>query len=272
MIQNLLQRHFGVAHHPHSIAILLHNSGFSSQKARCVCDPLNEATRLAWHQTRWPKILRQAKQRTALLLFGDEASIAPWGSPSYTWALQGQQPEFPTSGKRKAYKGFGLIDSFPGQFCYKTHAGRFNSASYTVFLLDVLSQTTQPVVVMQDGAHYHMSTAMQMFFETHTDRLTIEQLPDYSLNVIPIEHLWEKVKKEAMQRTYFPAFTDWHRQWTGPCSRVLKPPMKSQCSWIATVRSSGKRTKQHRSFTKLSLKVYRSDGARPRGTVTCDAP
>jgi transposase len=208
MIQDLIQRHFGVVSHPHYIATLLKNMGFSYQKARFVSDHLSEAKRLAWRQTRWPKILCQAKQRKALLLFGDEASFAQWGSLSYTWAPKGQQPEVPTSGKRKAYKVFGLIDYFSGRFFYKAHAGRFNSESYATFLLDVLSQTTQHVVVIQDGARYHTSKAMRAFFVTHADRLTIEQLPAYSPDFNPIEHLWKKVKKEATHLKHFPAFTD----------------------------------------------------------------
>jgi transposase len=208
MIQDLIQRHFGVAYHPHYIATLLKNMGFSYQKARFVSDHLNEAKRLEWRHTRWPKILRKAQQRKALLLFGDEASFAQWGSLSYTWAPKGQQPEVPTSGKRKAYKVFGLIDYFSGQFFYKAHAGRFNSESYTAFLLDVLSQTTQHVGVIQDGARYHTSKAMQVFFETHAERLTIEQLPAYSPDFNPIEHLWKKVKKEATHLKHFPEFTD----------------------------------------------------------------
>ena len=208
MIQDLIQRHFGVAYHPHYIATLLKNMGFSYQKARFVSDHLNEAKRLEWRQSRWPRILRQAKQRRALLLFGDEASFAQWGSLSYTWAPKGQQPEVPTSGKRKAYKVFGLIDYFSGRFFYKAHAGRFNSQSYAAFLLEVLSQTTQPVVVIQDGARYHTSKAMQAFFVTHADRFTIEQLPAYSPDFNPIEHLWKKMKKEATHLKHFPEFTD----------------------------------------------------------------
>jgi transposase len=208
MIQDLIQRHFGVEYHPHYIATLLKNMGFSYQKARFVSDHLNEAKRLAWRQSRWPKILRQAKQRKALLLFGDEASFAQWGSLSYTWAPKGHQPEVPTSGTRKAYKVFGLIDYFSGRFFYKAHAGRFNSPSYAAFLLEVLSHTTQHVVVIQDGARYHTSKAMQEFFEAHADRLTIEQLPAYSPDFNPIEHLWKKVKKEATHLKYFPEFTD----------------------------------------------------------------
>jgi transposase len=63
MVQDLIQRHFGVAYHPHYIATLLKNMGFSYQKARFVSDHLHEAKRLEWRHTRWPKILRQAKQR-----------------------------------------------------------------------------------------------------------------------------------------------------------------------------------------------------------------
>jgi transposase len=208
MIQDLIQRQFGVEYHPHSLCPLLKNMGFSSQKARLVSDQLNEAKRLAGRQTRWPKILRQARQKKALLLFGDEASFAQWGSFSSPWAPQGQQPAVPTSGKRKAYKVFGLIDAFSGRFFSKAQAGRVNSASYAAFLLDVLAQTTQHVVVMQDGARYHTSKAMQAFFETHADRLSSEPLPTDSPDFNPIEHLWKKVKKEATHRKHFPEFTD----------------------------------------------------------------
>ena len=190
MIQDLIQRQFGVEYHPHYLCTLLNNMGFLTRKpvlSRIISTRPNAAD----GATRWPKILRQARHKKALLLFGDEASFAQWGSLSYTWAPKGQQPEVPTSGKRKAYKVFGLIDYFSGRFFYKSHAGRFNSASYAAFLLDVLSQTTQHVVVIQDGARYHTSKAMQQFFATHAGRLTIEQLPAYSPDFNPI-HMWKK--------------------------------------------------------------------------------
>ena len=208
MIQDLIQTRFGVSYHPHYLATLLHNLGFSYQKARFVSDHLNAAKRLEWRQTVWPRILRQARQRKALLLFGDEASFAQWGSLSYTWAPKGEQPEVPTSGKRKGYKVFGLIDYFSGRFFYKSQEGRFHSESYAAFLLDVLSQTRRHVIVIQDGARYHPSKVMQQFFSTHADRLTVKQLPAYSPDFNPIEHLWKKIKKEATHLKYFPEFTN----------------------------------------------------------------
>jgi len=206
MIQDLVQSRFGASYHPHYLATLLHNLGFSYQKARFVSDHLNEAKRLEWRRTKWPKIVQHARQRKALLLFGDEASFAQWGSLSYTWAPTGEQPEVPTSGKRKGYKVFGLIDYFSGRFFYKGHEGRFHSESSMAFLLDVLAQTRRHVVVIQDGARYHTSQAMQDFFKAHAAHLTIEQLPSYSPDFNPIEHLWKKVKKEATHLKYFPDF------------------------------------------------------------------
>src|SRR5215510_8898929 len=206
MMQDLIQTRFGISYHPHYLATLLHHLGFSYQKARFVSDHLHEAKRLEWCQTEWPRILRQARQRKALLLFGDEASFAQWGSLSSPWAPKGEQPAVPTSGKRKGYKVFGLIDYCSGRLFYKGHEGRFNAESYAAFLRVVLSQTRRHVVVIQDGARYHTSQAMSAFFKAHKARLTIEQLPSYSPDFNPIEHLWKKVKKEATHLKYFPDF------------------------------------------------------------------
>ena len=151
-------------------------------------------------------MLRKARERKAFLLFVDEASFAQWGSLRYTWAPKGHQPEVPTSGIRKAYKVFGLIDYFSGRFFSKAQTGRFNSDSYATFLLDVLRQTTRHIFVIQDGARYHTSKAMGQF-ETHAARLTTVQLPAYSPDFNPIEYLWKKVKKLATHLKYFPEFT-----------------------------------------------------------------
>ena len=209
MVQDLIEKRFGVCYHPHYISTLLRNLGFSFQKARFVCDHLNEEKRTEWMEEKWPEILRQAQEKKARILFGDEASFAQWGSLSYTWALKGQQPTIKTSGKRKAYKVFGLIDYRSGRFFYKAHTGRFNSQSYQEFLSEVLSQTgEQHLIVIQDGARYHTSRAMDNFFEQHSQRLSIFQLPSYSPDFNPIEFLWKKLKQRSTHLRHLPEFAD----------------------------------------------------------------
>jgi transposase len=121
MIQQLIYERFGVYYNVFYVAQLLKNLGFSYQKAAFVSDHLNEAKRQAWRTTTWPQILRLAQARNALLLFGDEASFPQWGTLTYTWARRGQQPKVKTSGKRKGYKVFGLIEYFTGRFFYRNY-------------------------------------------------------------------------------------------------------------------------------------------------------
>lgn len=206
MIQDLILNRFGVEYHPHYIAELLAQLGFSFQKGRFVSDHLDEAARLTWEQQTWPEILRQAKQKRALILFGDEASFAQWGSLSYTWARKGHQPLVKTSGRRKGYKVFGLIDYFSGRLFWKGQTERFTAESYSTFLREVLTQTEQHIFLIQDGAKYHTSQATREFFAAHTDRLTLYQLPSYSPDFNPIEYLWKKVKKLATHLKYFATF------------------------------------------------------------------
>jgi transposase len=208
-LQDLIQREFGRFYNHHYLAALLRNLGYSYQKARFVSDHLDPERRRVWRDETWPAILAEAQRRAALLLFGDEASFAQWGSLSYTWARRGKQPTVPTCGKRKALKVFGLIDSFTGRFFWQQQTTRFTAESYQAFLQTVLDQTgNRPILLLQDGAKYHTAAAIQPFFAQHRDRLTVYQFPGYSPDYNPIEHLWKNLKKRSTHLRYFPTFDD----------------------------------------------------------------
>lgn len=206
MVQQLIFERFGVLYNAFYISQLLRNLGFSWQKAGFVSDHLDEAKRREWRRYTWPKILRLAREKRALLLFGDEASFPQWGTLSYTWGRRGRQPLVPTSGVRKGYKVLGLIDYFTGYLFYQGWEGRLNSDCYAAFLKRVLKQTDQHLVLVQDGARYHTSAAMKSFFEQHAARLTVFQLPSYSPDYNPIEKLWKKIKQQETHLHYFPTF------------------------------------------------------------------
>jgi len=206
LIRVLIWREFGVLYNRQYVCTLLHNLGFSFQKARFVSDHLDTVKRLVWLEQKWPTILRAAKRRRGLILFEDEASFAQWGSLSYTWARRGQQPEVPTSGKRKGYKVFGAIAYFSGRLFSQGLEGRFNSESYQAFLHMILAQTTQHLFLIHDGARYHTSASTQAFLVVHSERITAEPLPSYSPDYNPIEYLWKKTKKRATHNKYFKEF------------------------------------------------------------------
>ena len=207
MIQALIYEKFGVQYNVFYISQLLKNMGFSYQKAKFVSDHKDPEKREEWLKKTWPEIFNLAKEKNAYILFGDEASFPQWGSLTYTWAKRGHQPIVKTSGKRKGYKVFGLIDYFSGRFFCKGHdEGRLNSESYEAFLTEVLSRTRKHIILIQDGASYHTSKAMKKFFAEKAYRITVYNLPSYSPDYNPIEKLWKKIKEKEIHLHHFPTF------------------------------------------------------------------
>ncbi len=208
LIRVLIWREFGVLYNCQYVCTLLHNLGFSFQKARFVSDHLDAAKRLAWLQDTWPAIVRAATRCKGLILFEDEASFAQWGSLSYTWSRRGHQPEVPTSGKRKGYKVFGAIEYFSGRLFYQGIEGRFNSESYQGFLQMIMAHTPEHLFLIHDGARYHTSASTKAFLAAHSERITEHPLPSYSPDYNPIEYLWKKTKQRATHNKYFKEFVE----------------------------------------------------------------
>jgi transposase len=208
MLQHLIQEKFGVFFNVRYISELLHNMGFSFQKAKFVASKQDEKARKEWLEQTWPEIMRLANLKNSYVLFGDEASFPQWGTLSYTWAPIGEQPVIQTCGTRRGYKVFGLIDYFTGRFFSKGHEGKLNADSYIEFLHDVLSKTRKHIILIQDGAPYHRSKKVKDFFAKHKDRLTVFKLPSYSPDYNPIEKLWKKIKVTGVHMKYFPTFDD----------------------------------------------------------------
>jgi transposase len=180
--------------------------GLSFQKATFVGDKQDEETRKKWLENKWPEILEVARKKDAYIFFGDESSFPQWGSLSYTWAPKGQQPVIKTSGSRKGYKVFGLIEYFTGKFLTKGYEGKLNAESYQEFLKEVMRKTRKHIILIQDNVKYHTSEEMQIFFYDYKDRMTVYQLPVYSPDYNPIEKLWKKIKQKGIHLCYFPTF------------------------------------------------------------------
>jgi transposase len=206
MIQEVILTEFGTFYSARYLSQLLDNMGYSYQKAAFVAAKQDQDKRQEWVNNIWPSILKQAERKNAYILFGDEASFPQWGTLNYTWAKKGKQPLVKTSGNRRSYKVFGLIDYFTGRFFAKGRDDKLNSDSYIDFLKDVLTRTRKHIFLIQDGAPYHKGKKVKDFFEQHADRITAHTLPSYSPDFNPIEMLWKKIKQQGIHLKYFPTF------------------------------------------------------------------
>lgn len=212
MIAELIWRKFNVKYNPRYLCRLLKKLGLSFQKAAFEADRTDDNTkkRMEWLEKTWPEILKLAKEKNAVILFGDEVSFAQWGSLSRTWAPIGKQPKIKTKGKRQGLKMFGVIEFFGGSFQYMEADGKFNGESYKEFLNHIMAQYTCPVILIEDGAPYHGGAVVKEYNEKQRalGRLFVYRLPSYSPDYNPIEKLWKNTKRDATHCKFFPTFED----------------------------------------------------------------
>jgi len=208
IIAEVVFREFDVVYNPRYLSSLLKKMGLSYQKARFESDHLDEEKRREWVEVTWPKILKEAKEKKAIILFGDEVSFAQWGSLARTWAPRGKQPRIKTTGKRRGMKVFGAIGFFDGDFHYMETPEKFNGGTYLEFLERLLARYCRPVILIEDGAKYHFSPLVNEYKDRMRSegRLYTYKLPSYSPDYNPIEKLWKKTKGDATHCKYFPTF------------------------------------------------------------------
>ena len=130
MIAEVIMKEFNVIYNPRYVCSLLKKIGLTYQRAAFESDHLDEEKRKEWERKKWPKILKAAKAKKAVIVFVDEVSFAQWGSLGRTWAPKGKQPKVKTTGKRKALKIFGAIEFFSGVFEYMECDRKFNGKKY----------------------------------------------------------------------------------------------------------------------------------------------
>ena len=69
----------------------------------------------------------------------------------------------------------------------------------------MLAQTQGPIIIVQDGARYHTAAQTRESVAEHSERLSVYQLPSYSPDYNPVEHLWRNVKHHKTHNRYFPS-------------------------------------------------------------------
>jgi len=231
IIAEVIFREFGVMYNPRYVCDLLKKIGLSYQKAEFESDHLDEEKRKERVNITWPAILKEAKEKNAVILFADEVSFAQWGSLSRTWAPIGKQPLIKTTGIRKGLKIFGAIEFFNGSFQYKETEGKFKGESYISFLQSIVKSCSQSIILIEDGASYHHSGVVKEYKENmkKSGKLFSYRLPSYSPDYNPIEKLWKNTKKEATHCKYFPTFDDLRKSVVKVFNRYMQDATKIIC-------------------------------------------
>jgi transposase len=199
MIGHVIYRKCGVKLSKSSICRLLAQWGLTPQRPVWRAYQQRPEEVQKWLQEEYPRISRLAKQKKAMIFFGDEAGVRSDHHAGTTWAVKGKTPVVSSTGARF---GLNLISavSAQGEFRFMTVKGRVGATQFIEFIKRLLHNMTRMVFLIVDGHPAHKANMVKRFVESVKDRFRLFLLPPYSPELNPDERVWNDLKNNAVGR------------------------------------------------------------------------
>jgi transposase len=199
MVGELIHQRYGIKLSKASVCRLLGQLGLTPQRPvwRAYQQKPEEVQR--WMEEEYPKIKRLARQKKALIFFGDEAGVRSDHHSGTTWAQKGQTPVVSSTGARF---GLNLISavSAQGEFRFMTVKGRVGAPVFIDFIKRLLHGSERMIFLIVDGHPAHKAKSVMKFIETKPikKRFRLFFLPPNSPELNPDERVWNDLKNNAI--------------------------------------------------------------------------
>jgi transposase len=193
-VARLIDRHFGRRYHPeHVRKVLKRRLGWTSQKPRRKARERNDKEVARWVGDEFPRIVREAWERSAYLVFLDESGFFLTPTVRRTLAPRGQTPVLLAWDRRDRWSAISCITLSPV-------AGRpglyFDLLPHNVHGDDVVAFLAElhrrlgPLTVVWDRNQIHSkSRAVQAWLAGHPG-VVAEDFPGYVPDLNPDEGVW----------------------------------------------------------------------------------
>jgi transposase len=200
-VATLIERHFGVRHHPeHVRKVLQQRLGWTSQKPQTRAKEQNDKEVERWRGDEFPRLVREAWQRSATLVFLDESGFQLTPTVRRTLAPRGRTPVLPAWQRHDRLSAIncvtvGVRQGQPGLYFELLPEGLNATAEDIVaFLNDLRRHCPGPLTVVWDRHNIHSrSRLVQEWLGRHGD-VVLEDLPSYAPALNPDEMVWAWLK------------------------------------------------------------------------------
>jgi transposase len=171
----------------------LRDAGLTYQKPERQYFEVDEKARQEWLRTEVPQIRRMVRKFQAILYFQDESNVSLTAFLGKTWAVCGQTPRVPVTGKRGGVSAMSAL-SGQGRLLFNLFDKRITSEEIIHFLGQMLAfHKRRHLVVVMDQAPPHTSHKTRAYVENQP-RLHVFYLPKYSPDWNPDEKVWNHLK------------------------------------------------------------------------------
>jgi len=176
----------------------LRDAGLTYQKPERQYFEVDEKARQEWLRTEVPAIRKTVRQFRAILYFQDESNVSLTAFLSKTWAMRGQTPRMPVTGKRGGVSAMSAL-SGQGRLLFRLFDKRICSGEVIDFLDQMLrSHKGRHLVVVMDQAPPHTSQMTRAYIDGQR-RLHVFYLPKYSPDWNPDEKVWNHLKHQELK-------------------------------------------------------------------------
>jgi transposase len=176
----------------------LRDAGLTYQKPERQYFQVDEKARQKWLRTEVPQIRMAVREFRAILYFQDESNVSLTAFLGKTWALRGQTPRVPVTGKRGGVSAMSALSGH-GRLLFRLFDKRICSGEVIDFLDQMLRfHKGRHLVVVMDQAPPHTSQMTTAYIEGQR-RLHVFYLPKYSPDWNPDEKIWNHLKHHELK-------------------------------------------------------------------------
>ena len=193
MVQELIERKYGIKLSVVSVGRLLKKLGLSCQKPLMRAFQQDPVIVQQWLEEDYPKIKQLARLQKAELYFEDEAGVRSDHHAGTTWGIKGRTPVVRTTGARFSVNMISAITS-RGAMRFMTYAGKMKASVFCEFLKRLIHNAPAKIFLILDGHPVHRSLRVKKFVQATKGKLRLFYLPPYSPELNPDELVWNNVK------------------------------------------------------------------------------
>lgn len=198
-IQVLIKKNLEKSIHKSNVWEWVKKWGLTNQKPTRRSIQRDEKAVEKWKSEEWPNIIEHQRRWQAILYFQDESGISLTAVMGKTWAPKGKTPVVKTSGNRGRLCVTSAITPM-GKMIFRIEKKRVNAEAHIDFLKQILRHhPNRKVIIIEDNAPCHKAKKVKMFVEKNKKKLAVYNIPPYSPELNPDEHVWAYLKEHKLK-------------------------------------------------------------------------
>jgi transposase len=196
-VTQLIRRHFGVSFDPDHVRRFLRTRlGWTSQKPQRKARERDEDEIARWLREGFPRIVRQAWQRSAYLVFLDESGFQLTPSVRRTLAKRGHTPVLDAWDCRDRISAISSITVSPRRHRLNLHFtllednANANGGDVVEYLRQLRAAVRGPLTIIWDRSQIHRKSRLVRAYLAEHPEIVVEDFPGYTPELNPEEHVW----------------------------------------------------------------------------------